>query len=68
MSKAPLKKIVGQWRQRYMESGAVVPRQMEEDIEVAAFKNTVSFVHGIAISAKRLCSRRAAGGRQQNSW
>ena len=44
MSKAPLKKIVGQWRQRYMESGAVVPRQMEEDIEVAAFKNTVSFV------------------------
>lgn len=44
MAQAPLKKIVGEWRQRYMECGAISPRQLDEDIEVAVFTDTVSFV------------------------
>jgi Predicted nucleotide-binding protein containing TIR-like domain len=43
MAGALLGTIGGEWRQRYMECGAIVPRQVEEDIEVAAFKDTVSF-------------------------
>jgi CAP12/Pycsar effector protein, TIR domain len=44
MADAVLGMIGGVWRQRYTECGAIVPRQLEEDIEVAAFKDTVSFV------------------------
>jgi hypothetical protein len=44
MADALLAKIGGEWRQRYVECGAIVPRQLEEDIEVAPFKDTVSFV------------------------
>ena len=44
MADALLGKIGGEWRQRYVECGAIVPRQLEEDIEVAPFKDTVSFV------------------------
>jgi hypothetical protein len=44
MSDATLADLGGEWRERYMEFGAISPTRLEEDIEVAIFADTVSLV------------------------
>ena len=67
---APLKEIGGEWRQRYMEVGGIVPRRLEEDIEVAAFATNVSFLR-VQRSGKEVVFEargRLGGNRIRGEW
>jgi len=70
MADALLGKIAGEWRQRYVEGGAIEPRQLEEDIEVAAFKDTVSFVRSCDKTREVVFRARGkvSGNRIRGEW